>query len=80
MINVSRRLFRATSDSPVFTSVLAVCMHAQLFSCVQLVVSPSTVACQAPLSMGFSQQEYWSCCRFQFQGIFLTQGLNLSLL
>ena len=23
-------------------------------------VTPWTVACQAPLSMGFSQQEYWS--------------------
>ena len=30
------------------------------FSCVQLFVTPWTVACQAPLSMGFSRQEYWS--------------------
>ena len=29
------------------------------FSCVQL-CDPITVACQAPLSMGFSGQEYWS--------------------
>ena len=29
-------------------------------SCVQLFVTPWTVACQAPLSMGFSRQEYWS--------------------
>ena len=28
------------------------------FSCVQLFVSPWTVACQAPLSMGFSKQRY----------------------
>ena len=27
---------------------------------VQLLVTPWTVACQAPLSMGFSKQEYWS--------------------
>ena len=27
---------------------------------VQLFVTPWTVACQAPLSMGFSKQEYWS--------------------
>ena len=27
---------------------------------VQLVVTPWTVACQAPLSMEFSRQEYWS--------------------
>ena len=29
------------------------------FSCVQLFVTPWTVACQAALSMGFSRQEYW---------------------
>ena len=54
-------------------------------------VIPWTAAFQAPLSMGFSRQEYWSgvplpspntaggCC-FLLQGIFLTQGLNLGLL
>ena len=30
------------------------------FGHVQLFVTPWTVACQAPLSMGFSRQEYWS--------------------
>ena len=30
------------------------------FSCVQLFVTLWTVACQAPLSLGFSRQEYWS--------------------
>ena len=30
------------------------------FSRVQLFDTPWTVACQAPLSMGFSRQEYWS--------------------
>ena len=30
------------------------------FSYVQLFVTPWTVACQAPLSMAFSRQEYWS--------------------
>ena len=29
------------------------------FSCVQLFATPWTVACQAPLSMGFSRQKYW---------------------
>ena len=29
------------------------------FSHVQLLATPWTVACQAPLSMGFSRQEYW---------------------
>ena len=30
------------------------------FSHVQLLVTVWTVACQAPLSIGFSRQEYWS--------------------
>ena len=30
------------------------------FSRVRLFATPWTVACQAPLSMGFSSQEYWS--------------------
>ena len=30
------------------------------FSHVQLFVTPWTVTCQAPLSTGFSRQEYWS--------------------
>ena len=39
-----------------------------------------TVACQAPLSMGFSRQEYWSGLPCPPQGIFLTQGLNSHLM
>ena len=31
-----------------------------MLSCVRLVVIPRTVAWQAPLSMGFSRQKYWS--------------------
>ena len=33
---------------------------AQLLSCVQLFCDPMTTACQAPLSMEFPRQEYWS--------------------
>ena len=37
-----------------------VCMHAQSLSGVQLFVASWTVVIQAPLSMGFSRQEYRS--------------------
>ena len=30
------------------------------FSCVWLFATPWTVACQGPVSMGFSREEYWS--------------------
>ena len=32
----------------------------KLLSCVQLLATPWTAAYQAPPSMGFSKQEYWS--------------------
>ena len=42
---------------------LSPCMHAWVlshFSCVWLFGTLWTVACQTPLSMGFSRKEYWS--------------------
>ena len=48
--------------------------------CVNCLVIPWTIVCQAPLSMGFSRQEYWSGLPFPPLRIFLTQGSNLRLL
>ena len=39
-------------------------MNVQSLSCVRLFVNPRTVAHQAPLSMEFSRQEYWSGLSF----------------
>ena len=50
------------------------------FSRVWLCVTQWTVACQAPLSMGFSRQEYGVGCHTLLQGIFPSQGSNLHLL
>ena len=59
--------------------MIAVCVHAKsLQSC--LTVTLWTVACQAPLSMRFSRQEYWNGCQALLQGVFLTQGLTPRLL
>ena len=46
---------------------------------VRLFATPWTVAHQAPPSMGFSGQEYWSELPFPSPGIFLTQGSNPGL-
>ena len=35
-------------------------MKVKLLSCVRLLATPWTEAYQAPPSMGFSRQEYWS--------------------
>ena len=42
--------------------------------------NPWTVAHEAPLSVGFSRQEYCSGLPFPSQRVFLTQGSNLCLL
>ena len=36
------------------------CVHAQSLSCIQLFAIPWTIAHQAPLSIAFSRQAYWS--------------------
>ena len=50
-----------------FKKNVCVCVW-QLLSHVRLFVIPWAVACQAPLSMGFSRQEYWSGWPFPFPG------------
>ena len=46
-----------------------------LFSCVWLFVTPSAVACQAPLSMELPRQEYWSEFLFPLPGNLSNPGL-----
>ena len=47
------------------------------FSHVQRLATPRTVACQAPLSMGFSRQEYWSWCPCPLPGDRPNPGIKL---
>ena len=46
----------------------------KLLSCDQLFATPWTLAYQAPLSMGFSRQEYWSGLPFPSPGDLLNPG------
>ena len=48
----------------------------KLFSCVWLFAAPWTVAHQAPLSMGFSKQEYWSGLPFPSPGDLPDPGIQ----
>ena len=43
---------------------------------VRLFATPWTVAYQAPLSMGFSRQEYWSGLPFPFPGDLPDPGIE----
>ena len=46
------------------------------FYLVLLFVTPWTAAHQAPLSMGFSRQEYWSGLSYSFQEISVDEAVN----
>ena len=48
---------------------IAVLFIVKSFSCVRLLATPWTIAYEAPPSMGFSRQEYWSGCHFLLQEI-----------
>ena len=47
---------------------VCVCVCVRVLRCVWFFVIPWTVACQAPLFMEFSKQEYWSRLPFPAEG------------
>ena len=48
----------------------------QSLNCVRLFATPWTVACQAPLSMKFPREEYWSGFLFPSPGVVPDRGIN----
>ena len=64
---------------PGTLAALQACVHACALSCVQLFVTPWTVALQAPLSMRFSRQESWSGCPFPPAGDLPDPGIEPGL-
>ena len=56
----------------LFIYLTCVCV----LSCVQLFATPWTAACQAPLSTGFSRQEYWSGLLFPTLGDLPDPGIK----
>ena len=51
-------------------------VYLQLLSPIQSFTTPWTAARQAPLSMGFSRQEYWSGLSFPLPGDLLNPGIE----
>ena len=47
-----------------------------MLSHVRLLATPWTVACQAPLSMGFPRQEYWNGLPFPTPGYLPSSGIE----
>ena len=58
--------------SVVYRTQIHVCM----LSCILLFETPSTVAHQASLSMGFSREEYWSGLPFSTPGDLPNPGIK----
>ena len=52
------------------------CCLVRLLSCVRLFATPWTIAYQAPPSMGFSRQEYWSGLPFPSPGDLPNPGIE----
>ena len=56
--------------------VTCMCVCTRSLSCVRLLVSSWTVACQTPLSRGFSRQEYWNGLPFLPPGDIPVAGID----
>ena len=56
---------------------VCVCVCVSFLSHVQLIATPWTIACQAPLSTEFSRQEYWSGFAISFSRGLPDPGIEL---
>ena len=79
----ARRINRLEMLAKVYIGILSLKVVEEEFhlkvkslSCVQLFVTPWTVANQASLSMGFSRQEYWSGLPFPSPGDLPNPGIK----
>ena len=66
-------------EVPTIISFLK-CTGTQQLNCVQLFLTPWTIACWTPLSMGFSSKNTEVGCHVLLQGIFSTKRQNPGLL
>ena len=89
LVNTMWLVVKHITASPVsktstqFSMLLFLCPRVVVISVTKscsILVTPWTLAHQAPMFVGLPRQEYWVGCHFLLQGIFLTQGSNLHLL
>ena len=74
-VNLSHTFTLSLHFQKLFTDVPCCAKSLQ-----SILLPMGSLAHQCPLSIGFSRQEYWSGLTCTFEGIFLTQRSNLSLL
>ena len=68
--------FTAWRFVAILPRVSLCCAVLSCFNCVWLLATLWTVACQAPLFMGFSRQEYWSGMPFSSPGDLPDPGIE----
>ena len=76
-------LLEISPQLPISATNFVYILHACMLSCfslVQLFAALRTVACQAPLPMGFSRQEYWSGLPFPPAGDLPNPGIEPTFL
>ena len=65
-----------THGPDLFVKTLVMTVVVQLLNLVHLFVTPWTIALQAPLSIGFSRQEYWRGLPFPPPGNLPNPGIK----
>ena len=77
-LSSSSSFFPPISLNTYFTVCVCMCLYACVctLSHVWFFVNPWAVACQAPLSMGFSRQEYWNRLLFPPPGDLPNPGIK----
>ena len=83
-IYVDKTIIQKDTCTPIFTAALFTIaktwkqpkVKVKSLNRVQLFATPWTVAYQAPLSMGFSRQEYWSGLPFPSPGDLPDPGIQ----
>ena len=71
--NIVNKVMMSTLTISIKKSCL---LKVKFISRVRLFATPWTVACQAPLSTGFSRQEYWSGLPFPSPGCLPNPGIE----
>ena len=79
-MNIYIKWYNIMAEHNIHKGLWIQTVYAQLLSDVWLSVVQWTVDCQAPLSMGFSRQEYWNGLLFSTPRDLLNHGSNSPLL
>ena len=79
-IGIIEQHYKVISFGCIYGVCVCVCVCVSHSVMSDSLPSLDYIAFQAPLSMGFSRQEYWSRLPCSSPGYLLTQGLNLGLL